>query len=357
MRQLDGLRALCVAAVAWSHWGPTVGFDLKYFPGAEFGVETFFVISGFLITGILLDNRSQELRPQVLQQFYIRRFLRIFPVFYLVLAVALLLHTFGMSQTWLWHASYLSNIYFYLHGWFGELSHFWSLAVEEQFYLFWPLFIFMVPRRFMFSAIGLIILSAPVYAVYMTAQHPGSSRVTSSVLMPSCLSALGIGALLACAVRDRIDARKFMRGLLLLGTVGIAAWFFYGAPVWLKPCERLAEDFLFGWLVFTVANGVRGPVGWFLSCTPMNYLGKISYGIYIIHNFARPLVASGLAALKYPKWLTELYNSPWISIPLLAGITIGLASLSWHLYEKPINNLKRFFPYPSAAKREDKIQV
>lgn len=357
MRQLDGLRALCVAAVVWSHWGAYFGFSQNYFPGAEFGVETFFVISGFLITGILLDNRSQELRPQVLKQFYIRRFLRIFPAFYVVFGVALLLKADSAVETWPWHVSYLSNIYFYLHGWCGSLSHFWSLAVEEQFYLFWPLFIFMVPSRYLLVALGLVILMAPVYALQMNVAHPGASRITASILMPSCLSALGVGALLAHAGREKNLTPRFLRWLCLAGIFGTAAWYCADQPLWLKPFERLAEDFLLGWLVISVANGVRGPVGWFLQCAPMSYLGKISYGLYIIHNFAKPFTDATLAALKYPKWLMWFYNSPWTCIPLFAGLSIALASLSWHLYEKPINNLKRFFPYPSAANRDGKIEV
>src|SRR5882757_1220817 len=130
--QLDGLRALSVAAVAWSHWRAS-WLPKTYIPWGELGVATFFVISGFLITGILLDHRTDGSRPLVLRQFYARRFLRIFPLFYAALIVALLLRADGMSETWHWHASYLSNIYFYLLGWHGQMSHFWSLAVEEQF--------------------------------------------------------------------------------------------------------------------------------------------------------------------------------------------------------------------------------
>ena len=357
MRQLDGLRALCVAAVAWSHWGAYFGFDQTFFPSAEFGVETFFVISGFLITGILLDHRSPEQRSLVLKQFYIRRFLRIFPAFYVVFGVALLFQADRAMATWPWHVSYLSNIYFYMHGWSGALSHFWSLAVEEQFYLFWPLFIFIVPSRYLLVAIGLVILIAPVYALHMNVAHPGVSRITASILMPSCLSALGVGALLAYVVREKILTPLFLRWLGLAGIFGTAAWYCGGQLLWLKPFERLAEDLLLGWLVITVANGVRGPVGWFLQCAPMSYLGRISYALYIIHNFARASVANLVHRLGDPGWLVGLYQHSFSSLLLMAGFTIGLASLSWHLYEKPINNLKRFFPYPAAAKVSAKNEV
>lgn len=347
MPQLDGLRALCVAAVAWSHWGAYFGFDQKFFPTAEFGVETFFVISGFLITGILLDNHSVALRSQVLKQFYIRRLLRIFPVFYVVFGVACLLDADSARLTWPWHVSYLSNIYFYLYGWCGTLSHFWSLAVEEQFYIFWPLFIFMVPPRHLISAIGLLLIAAPVYALFMGVAHPGFGRVGAAVLMPSCLSALGMGAVLAYLIRNISNPREILQWLLVTGLTGMAAWFACDSPVWLKPFERLAEDCVLGWLVFTVAGGIRGPVGWFLQCAPMSYLGRISYGSYIIHNFAKPILDGTYILLNYPNWLAWFYHSPWTVIPLFYAITIGLAALSWHLYEKRLNDLKRFFPYPA----------
>jgi peptidoglycan/LPS O-acetylase OafA/YrhL len=348
MRQLDGLRALCVAAVAWSHWGPLFGFDTKSFPGADIGVEAFFVISGFLITGILLDNRSDELRPQVLKQFYIRRFLRIFPVFYVALGLVFLLNVDGARPVWIWHAGYLSNLWFYMHGWGGALSHFWSLAVEEQFYLFWPVFIFMVPRKYLLSAVMLVILIAPVYALFMNVAHPGVGRVTSSVLMPSCLGALGMGALLAHLARESSSPKNFLRWLLGLGIAGVAAWYAGGAPDWLKPFARLALDGVLGWLVFAVARGFGGPVGSFLQCAPMSYLGRISYGIYIVHNFILSLVVGTLTAVGMPGWWTWLHETPAVGIPLFIALTVGLASLSWHLYEKPLNNLKRHFPYPSA---------
>lgn len=260
MRQLDGLRALCVAAVAWSHWGGYFGFDGKTFSGAEFGVETFFVISGFLITGILLDNHSVALRSEVLKQFYIRRFLRIFPVFYVAFGVACLLNADSARLTWPWHVSYLSNILFYQHGWYGALSHFWSLAVEEQFYIFWPVFIFLVAPRYLFSAISLLMVAAPVYALYTNLTHPDFVRIQAAILMPSCLSALGMGALLTKFVREKSNPRETLQWLLVVGLTGMAAWFACDSPVWLKPFERLAEDCVLGWLVFTVAGGIRGPV-------------------------------------------------------------------------------------------------
>jgi peptidoglycan/LPS O-acetylase OafA/YrhL len=345
--QLDGLRTLSVAAVAWSHWRRYWDSSPPLFPTAELGVETFFVISGFLITGILLSNRSEATRPLVLKHFYIRRFLRIFPLFYATLALALLLHASAMAETWYWHAAYLSNICFYLSGWCGDLGHFWSLAVEEQFYLVWPLLILTLPARYLRLAISLCIVVAPFYALAMNVAHPGFlGQVTASVLMPSCMSALGMGALLALASREPASVPALTRTLLGLGLIGMTLSLAYGSPDWLKPFSRLAEDCLLGWLVAAAANSIRGPLGWFLQCPPMRYLGKISYGLYIIHNFANHLVAQSISWLRMPPSMAHFCQLPAVRVLLLISTTIGLASLSWHLFESRINNLKRRFPYP-----------
>ena len=326
------------------YWHPKTSMFSR---AAELGVETFFVISGFLITGILLDNRSEEQKSLVLKNFYCRRFLRIFPLFYLVLGMAVLLDSDGLRQSWGWHFGYLSNLYFYLHGWTGQLGHFWSLAVEEQFYLVWPLLILSVSMRSLPFVLITCIFSAPVYAVYMTVSHPGANGPNSAaILMPSCLGALGLGAFLAYAIRRRLAMPWITRGLFGAGLTGTVLWYALGSAEWLAPLNRLAEDFLLGWLVFGVAQGLRGPAGWLLSWSPVVYLGKISYGLYIIHNFARPLLEGALKGLRCPDGVAKLCNEKAAAIFLFTAITVGLASFSWYFWEKPLNDLKRHFPYP-----------
>jgi peptidoglycan/LPS O-acetylase OafA/YrhL len=342
LRQLDGLRALSVAAVAWSHWR-VYWFPQSTVPWGEFGVETFFVISGFLITGILLDNRGEKSGLLVLKQFYLRRFLRIFPVFYATLLVAWLWRANGM-ESWEWHASYLSNVYFYLWGWHGQLSHFWSLAVEEQFYLCWPLLIIFLPNRWLLPAILTSIALAPVFEMVIGSFHPAHpSGVSAAVLMPSCMDALGIGALFALGVRKNYPMKSLAAVLLV---VGLAGYFLCRFFVGLEPIGRMAEDCVLGWLVFSAANGFRGPFGWLLNSGPLCYLGKISYGLYVFHNFAASMWDRLILLLGSPPWLINLYNTPALQIMAFAGLTIGLASYSWHRFEKPINDLKRKFPYP-----------
>ena len=128
---LDGLRAVAVLAVAWSHWAPRHQFGIPF----GTGVHLFFVLSGYLITRILLRIRTADSRAAGLRAFYIRRALRIFPAYYLWVAFAVATLP-SVAATWPWHVGYLSNLLIYRqHEWAGPVSHWWSLAVEEQFYL------------------------------------------------------------------------------------------------------------------------------------------------------------------------------------------------------------------------------
>src|SRR5262249_40880734 len=147
MPQLDGLRAVAVLAVVAHHTLPGPLVDALN-PGAA-GVRLFFVLSGFLITGILLgcrESMAQQGAGQALASFYARRFLRIFPLYYFALAVVLLAGVQEARDGAAWHLAYLSNVYGVRQGWLGSLAHFWSLAVEEQFYLVWPALVLSLPR-------------------------------------------------------------------------------------------------------------------------------------------------------------------------------------------------------------------
>jgi peptidoglycan/LPS O-acetylase OafA/YrhL len=161
--QLDSLRAFAVAGVAWSHWMPNYTFGLP----CSAGVQLFFVLSGFLITCILLQarsgkdlNKSNSTTSGILKAFYSRRFLRIFPLYYLVLLIVVILNLPGARVSFLWHFGYASNYYYFLlNAWNGPTSHFWTLAVEEQFYLFWPLVVLLVSRRYLLPTfVGFVLL-------------------------------------------------------------------------------------------------------------------------------------------------------------------------------------------------------
>ncbi len=149
IKQLDGLRFVAVTLVLIDHWtGDALNFPISYL-----GVCMFFVLSGFLITRILLQAKEKDEKFArghgfSLKQFYIRRTIRIFPVYYLTIFILYLLNEPPIREKIAWYLTYSTNIYVALkHTWLGSSDHLWSLAVEEQFYLFFPFVVLFIPLR------------------------------------------------------------------------------------------------------------------------------------------------------------------------------------------------------------------
>lgn len=353
MIQLDSLRAFAVLAVLLSHFTlytrRAIGI-IQLVDLAGFGVRLFFVLSGFLITGILLNSRSRCEREGIsawhtLRQFYARRFLRIFPLFYLVLAIAAFLNIPPLRETWLWHACYLTNFYLFVHGWDGSINHFWSLAVEEQFYLVWPWIIFLVARHRLPVTILLISAIGPAFRL-LCCLYTHNDR--TPILPLSCLDTLGAGAYLALLKHQNtasIDGgwaskRALLLGFTILGLFVILS-VMQGYNVIRYVIFDLAAVLIGGALVWSASAGFKGSIGKLLQARSLTYLGTISYGIYVYHNFMPwALEKLGLHSAETVLPRTWLFDSL-----LMCGATIAMAALSWHCFERPINKLKRRFSY------------
>jgi peptidoglycan/LPS O-acetylase OafA/YrhL len=358
MPQLDALRAFAALSVLFGHfvWHPPRW--LAIVPWAWCGVQLFFVLSGFLITGILLDGRKQveagTSRFWMLRQFYIRRFLRIFPLYYALVVAGRIAHVPGFTEDLGWNLAYLTNFYIVLKGaWVSSASHLWTLSVEEQFYLVWPWIILFLPKRRLLPTFVSVVIFAIVYRI-VTAGWFGLN------LMPfASLDCFGMGALLAVAQRREKEGSARLRRTIC----AIGLWL--GAPLlilglaWHFPPQslpgrlgvmNLALPLLFTPLISSAADGFTGVLGFFLTRRSILYIGRISYGIYIYH-----LPVQWVIGFKASKWLNGL---PWF-IPhslLLLVATIALAALSWHLFERPINQLKRLFPY-RATRPDPRVEI
>ena len=334
--QIDSLRAIAAGLVLTAHYiVPADPYGL-----GGIGVRLFFVISGFLITGILLQCReamaSGASRSFMLRQFYTRRVLRIFPLYYLIIAVAVIFSLSNVRDAFAWYATYTINVRIGIAGEWEGFSHLWTLAVEEQFYLVWPLVILTLPQRRLQPAIILIIAMGPLSRAILLAV--GTNPIMPVVMTPSCFDALGLGSLLAlCSgagkegTEPALTTTALGLGLAILATV--TAFDAMGVmPTASLVFFDLSVALVSMWAVARAARGVTGWFGRVLEFPPLVYMGTISYGLYVYHYV-----------------LGELTGWSWRADPLrVAGMTalvVTLAAASWQLFERPINALKRKFPY------------
>ena len=349
MPQLDALRALAVLSVMWAHW-----IDPRFpsgLPLGSAGVQLFFVLSGFLITGILLRAREGAAeageRGHVLKGFFARRFLRIFPLYYAVIMIGVLAGAPMFRETAGWSVTYTLNFKIFMEqDWLSPLAHFWSLAVEEQFYLFWPWLMVFVPRRWLVRVI--VGMMGVAWA----------SRVVAAVVWPEVgyvdvlpwvnLDALGGGALLAYLGPATAKGRRLTRWC---GWVGVPAFLVLAGLIatwrggddgdWgmLADLRHAAMIVAFIWLIGAAARGFGGVAGRVLENPVLISLGTVSYGLYVLHNFAPHALNAA------SRWYTGEAMGIQYRVPLSLVLTIAVAYASWYGFEKPINRLKTRFPY------------
>ncbi|QDK79636.1 acyltransferase [Spirosoma sp. KCTC 42546] len=367
--QLDGVRFIAVALVLFDHW-TMERIELPVGALGALGVTIFFVLSGFLITRILLSSKDKlSNQPngglsKYLKTFYIRRTIRIFPVYYLTLFILALVNEPPVRQKFGWLALYATNIYIaFYHTWMGTVDHLWSLAVEEQVYLFLPLLLFIIPRRYVpVTALCMIVGSVGLRYVLYRAHLPWFIGYVST---PTCLDSFGLGALMAYGWLYQRE--RFVRfftptswvWLSLIGFIAVGVlnnWISIDSPrgyhnimsdVW----ERLAASLFGFFLIGRAILGFGGLMQWVLENPVSQYLGRISYGLYLYHNFVFNVYHTKPThfTVRSWNWLTNqlpfLNSSYFFQFSFFFFLTLLIAVVSWHLIEKPINALKDKFSY------------
>jgi peptidoglycan/LPS O-acetylase OafA/YrhL len=349
MSQIDGLRAFAVLSVLFAHY---------WMPGTEIGhigVRLFFVVSGFLITSILLRSRQQVEKGdasvgQAFFRFYSRRVLRIVPAYYVLLAIMAAWNPENFRGVMHWHLAFSSNILFAIREEYVPwmTAHLWSLSVEEQFYLIWPWLVLMVPRRRLVLVIALVGLAGLAYRVLgLVLGMPDFPRF---FLAPASFDALAAGALLAL-VRDREVVWRWFgwtcipaaAWLLAIETGLVRIETLFTIEIWLGT-------FLLLPLVAIVARasyGFTGPFAAVLMSRPAQYVGRISFGIYLYR----------LLVLAVIMKIGERTGIPVEHGPLLFVVastaTLLVATLSWYVVETPFNRLKRRIPHHAGFAKDD----
>jgi peptidoglycan/LPS O-acetylase OafA/YrhL len=381
---LDGLRGLAIIAVMLYHGFLGLRWRVPWHRDAFgwtqvgwVGVDIFFVLSGFLITGILLDTKAST---GYFRKFYARRFLRIIPVYYLVLAIVLFvlpwfipfdtvgLKTIQHRQLWLW--THMTNIgfVFYRKAWANSdwlgMSHFWSLAVEEQFYFVWPLFVFFLSRRWLkFACLGLIVFS---FGFRLALWHADPRGAAMYFPTPCRLDGLAIGSLTAILLREHsLSARirtlaragAMIAAALLIALVAVRGGLFqtdkpalaFGIPAvsLLTACG----------IAFIAGPGPGGALGVLLNSSFLRFSGKYSYGLYLFHGLLRTAMDVAAPSSRLIRWTGSDLAGNTLFVALFIALSYALALLSWHAWEKRWLKLKSHFEYERPPKFSESTQA
>ncbi|MFO0551975.1 MAG: acyltransferase [Polyangiaceae bacterium] len=369
LQALDGVRGLAILLVMLHHftWLPKDSLAHKAVFGVRklgwSGVDLFFVLSGYLITSILIEYRGDAKYYSI---FYARRALRIIPLYYVVLALSLFVlplvldvPDLGGNTVWWWlHAS---NWYLAFHGMSHKtLDVCWSLSIEEQFYLVWPLVVGLTPPRLLSRvALGVFAASSLLLLVMSGAGAPWSMVYT---LTPCRLGGLALGGFLATIPQTKLRSS----GKVALVTGAIGAVGSLGVVVVTKSSHM---DGRFGagvgwtalavmWASLVVLSMSVRPVNRAFSLRPLTFLGKYSYCLYLVHMPVNFLVRDTLfGPTKWPRIFGNLLVAQLLFDALAMGISILVALMSWRLLEEPILRLKKHFLYAAMQRTPDRAKL
>ena len=306
------------------------------------GVNLFFCISGFLITGILLDTRGNHAVPvgDKLKIFYARRFLRIFPLYYLVIFFLLLISV-PYRPFFKYDFFYTSNIYYAFLGDFpaSPAPQFWSLAMEEQFYLLWPMLIYLIPAdRVLTVIVAVFSISLLMSFLLITRGYAfASDRTFGSVAF------LSIGGILASVYRNCKGDMKwvfpFFYGCLVAYLLLEVLAYYKGVTLQAFPHLLFKVAFAFSIVGVFVAGWKTSVIKSFVENRVVVYLGKISYGLYVYHL----LMIIPWTFIKRSLGLEVFSHNTEAFMKIF--LSILFASVSWHFFENPVQKLKRLFVY------------
>lgn len=348
--ELDGLRGIAILLVLVFHFTPHTG-PLRYmahvFQLGWTGVDLFFVLSGYLITGILVDTVGHH---AYYRNFIVRRCLRIFPAYYVSLVICCILTYYPFGPRWgeflraggWWYVTYLGNVKVFLDAaWPGLaiLTPLWSLQVEEQFYLTFPLLVWAMKRKTLAKVLAASVLLALALRIALSLAMP-KNMFGVYTLMPCRMDPLAMGGLIAIAQRERPEWLKgrWVGWMTLAAAATFAAviLFYSNSDPWpfgMRTIGYTALDLMFAGILIMLMNWRQPFLLWVCQVRWLVWVGTISYGLYLLH-VPGELIGRHLVKLT-PAGSAEFFVS--------IAVTMALAWISWTLFESRILKLKDRF--------------
>lgn len=360
---LDGLRGCAILAVLLLHFtsalaapaGAPARLAKQAFSAGWVGVDLFFVLSGFLITGILADARET---PHRFRTFYVRRALRILPLYYgfvlllfivppLVEAPAYTTAPADQLPYWL----YLQNFWPLDNRALDLSAHLWSLAIEEQFYLIWPLVVFTLSRRTALRVCAACVVGALAYRVAWVFTVDDLRAVY--FLTPGRVDGLALGGAIALTARRdggparlrRMAPAVLAASAVVLAGAALHPSGFDPGGAYMVSVGYTALAFFFGAVLVLALDGGPALLPRLLSAGPLRFFGRYSYGLYVLHV---PLIALARHAGVSPDVFggTRWEFAGLVAyVALMGAASVALALASWTLYEKRFLALKARFSY------------
>ena len=344
--QLDGLRAIAMVAICWDHWCPA-GWP-RVLPFEVF-LFFFLVLTGYLITGSLLRERDRAearggpWKTAALKNYHLRRGLRILAPYYAALALAWLVRApdvLGAGMAW--YALHLSNIHMaFLGYWPAGTNHFWSLAIQQQFYVIWPFVIWFLPRKWLVPAVLVFTAVGPLSRMFHDSFLPWCAW--PQVLTWMSFDYFGIGGLFALALHRGMALEspglRWLAVAAFAGYLGIFGAHALGWPTFgLRAFQQMLLAAALCGFIAAATAGFPGVVKRLLEHPVLQRIGQVSYGIYLFHNLA-PLVTGKIC------WF--LWNGSFESpigmvfrIAIYAAVTWGLTLASWRWIELPLQTAR-----------------